>query len=427
MNCGNVSRFFYAQNFALVAATYFAPAELSQYYYGSSPDSASMQKYALTAFASGAIWAAVAQTEFEACRRKMVQYGMLTFVFQMAVLFYYQGAAVVADDAFSAQVGLAAFNFALCCIACYYTDKEAADYGMGEKDASLTWVLRFEYLFLLTIGATFSLCPWVYAEYLGGSSTTASEFWMASIGAISGGMSCIIMAAAQCDEEVQKTLLQYGMVKHFLDLFWGAGLVGPALIAADSTNGLMYAYGYSGFAFLSIMYVISAVYPSTNRKMLIRTIYMSMYTMCVYLYFWPSFMLVLLQYTDASKVAAFPEFMLYLSMSALVFTAVSQFEDEEQKKCLQYFLGALILALAVASTGVDMGVMPYKYFAVACLVTIDLYAEYAAKKFGKIKLPKFKLPKIALPKLPSFGKKAQPMSKMSTSMGKSRSKTPMRK
>ena len=58
-----------------------------QYYYGSSPDAASMQKRALTSLASGALWAAVAQTDYEANKRKMVQYGMLTFVFHSTEVF----------------------------------------------------------------------------------------------------------------------------------------------------------------------------------------------------------------------------------------------------------------------------------------------------------------------------------------------------
>merc|ERR1719506_1868392 len=64
-----------------------------------------MQRRALTLLASGSLWAAVAQVDMEGARRKCVQYGMLLFALQLAVLVYFQfyaGIAVVTEDAFTA-------------------------------------------------------------------------------------------------------------------------------------------------------------------------------------------------------------------------------------------------------------------------------------------------------------------------------------
>ena len=46
----------------------------------------------------------------------------------------------------------------------------------------------------------------------------------------------------------------------------------------------------------------------------------------------------------------------------------------------------------MAAQGTDFGVLTYKVFIDAVLIMAEVYSEYAAKKFGKLKLPKLKLP-----------------------------------
>ena len=182
----NIARFIYVQDFALVIANTFFPAEANEYFYGElAVESGVATRRALTLLASGSIWAAVAQVEIEAARRKCVQYGILMFIFQLAVLGYYQfglGNPAITEEAFYTQCAVAAVNLFLAIFSVYYVEKdEDGFYYFGEPDAKKTFALRLEYLYLLFVGTTYMLTPYLWAEMLSLGSSVGSEYWMASV------------------------------------------------------------------------------------------------------------------------------------------------------------------------------------------------------------------------------------------------------
>lgn len=424
----NVARFLYLQDFALLAANIFYPAEANEYFYGEkSVDSGLSSRRALTLLASASLWVAVAQVELEAARRKCVQYGMLMFVAQLAVLVYFQhfsGSAVVTDEAFNLQALVGAFNLLLSVFSVYYVERdEDGFYYFGEPAAAHTTALRLEYVYLLFVGITYMLTPYLWGETLGLGSTVGSEYWMATIGASVAGCSTVCMAFAQIDAEYQQKALQYGMMRHLAGLFYFVGLAGPGVLAADRVNGLNWCYGLFAFEFAAVMYLIYTCYPDTTRKMILRTLYMSAYVSAFFMYWWPSFTVVFMQFTDSSKAAVMPEFAVMTLTVALLLTAASQLDDDAQKKVLQYYLGAALTALVGVSNGYDFGIAAYVQFAAILVITVDLYAEFGKSNFADFA--------DFFPKLPSLSKmkmrsSTSSMSKKSTSK-RGRSRTPARK
>jgi len=369
--------------------------------------------------ANGSLWVAIAQMSLEGAQRKCLQYGIGTFILQI-VMQVLKGWGSVAELAFKVQVGMAVINLSVGLISLYYVNADSKGEYVGEKDARYTFALRVQYVYLAFMGLTYMLCPWVYSEsYLKGLGPNHPhiEYWMASSGALAFGSSMVLMAAAQIDGADQKKALQYGMVRHLCSLLYFVGLAGPKLIAGDSENGLNLVYGMVAFDYFMILFLVYTAYPSSLRQMIIRSMYILGFTLAFYTFYWPSFAMVFLQYTDASKLAAFPEYSLMFFTFSLIFCAVSQFDDDAQKLVLQYLLAGLYAYVAMASQGHDFGIITYKAFFFAVVITCELYSEYAFAKFA----PLFKSSSpTKMAKAPASASKA-------AAKNRSRSKTPVMK
>jgi len=429
LTSANVARFLYLQDFALLAANVFFPAEANAYYYGDAGvDSALSQRRALALLASGSLWVAVAQVDLIAARRKCIQYGILMFMMQLAVLVYYQhfsGRLVVTEEAFTTQTIAGCLNLLVSSTSVYIVERDEDNfYYPGEPVASHTKALRLEYAYLLFVGVTYMLTPFLWGETLGLGSTAGSEYFMATLGASFAGCAALCMAFAQVDAEYQQKALQYSMTRHLAGLIYFVGLAGPGILAAHRINGLNWCYALFLFEFAMIMYFIYTCYPESPRKMILRAVYLSTYVSAFYMYWWPSFTVVFMQFSDSSKLSVMPELSVMALTVAFLLTAGSQLDDDGQKKVLQYYVGAGLVSVFGASNGyLDLGITAHVQLVTIVAITTNLYSAYGAKNLANFT--------DFLPTLPSFG-----LGKMRSSTGskskkltskRGRSRTPARK
>jgi hypothetical protein len=329
----------------------------------------------------------MAQMAQELACRKVIQYGLSIYVFQMIALFL--GKESLEELGFTVQLAFAFSKLLLCCLAIYvWHPNPSHEMPKTSNDGDvLRNTCRFFYCQMLAWGCTYFICPYFVPDFefdWGMSKGVSTGNYINTYqGAFMLGFALTFIGAAQCDKDAQKIMLQYNMVSTLSALMWMLPMFSP-FILKNTSGCVMCGIGQMVFMKLycsfNLFAAIYACYPADLRVWVFRVSYFTYFMEGYAKVMFPDLAATLLNFDNTGALYFVGCSQLQIS---LILMAAAQLASKDSKQLLQYNLCAQLLQLLLAKK-YGFGAEPYITAVLALFSIFDLYSDYAMERFGSI-------------------------------------------
>ncbi|CAD7935074.1 unnamed protein product [Amoebophrya sp. A25] len=358
-----VYQMLYASYFVLSANTIlkFSDAPLVV----SCNDALASRIQCLLYFAMGCFMVGCARLKSIIAQRKVMQYLMVMPLAKLAVIYSNVGGWDIVMVPPIADLLLKTV------VVYCFTPK--ADKSTETPPKNMLNLLRFLYVSSLAYAVYIIFIDPVRSDVYGSSGASIS-YCLQSAYVVIIGMSCGLMAVAQCDEPSAKVLLQYGMVLplvYLFDLF-------PATVSAVGGAAVKGSLPDACFSWISIMLTVCVLYPAPLRTAIIRATYV-FYAFGAYVHILhplAASQIFLYATPLAVPVANLVGALMFL-VSLVLMAAAQSDVGHSQLKLIQYSIfGDLVLLVSAAVGGSDFGLL-LEIAATKSLVVkaVDIYFE----------------------------------------------------